>query len=230
MSVASENLSSVPVQRTLTKAVVSNVYGYSSNTGYTSPTLLYSPAPVRSGKTPLSPVAPLETPNAFASEIDDEDNCGSADESYPVNSNRTVTPSASLFEIRNVRFMNLPGHVSRQPETAGKIDRNLTDFQRESVVAFSDGGIESNPLERYCRSECPSFSFLSPPKRFVPNHCTKSLSVFEFCRIIPDEDEIASRLPAEPPSLFEDLAAQTKVRSAVLVDEPADDLSVASQQ
>ncbi|THD28550.1 hypothetical protein D915_000597 [Fasciola hepatica] len=220
-----------PMKMSITKSlplsVVSNLYYYTPTGagGCASPSQLYSPAPVRSGKTPMSPVAPLDSQCAFATEFSDDDVDDVFDENmgkYPghMTSDKNRAHSIYNFLYKQLGTRDLiTGRINSTGNTNTKpmiVQSSLISPLNLSVsVQSKQPQLVSSMTADHLHDS--SLSSQTIGKFGTDSLIAKSHSLLDFDTRM--DEEFTFRMQAEPFSLARDAVATSGLCVGVVCDE-----------
>ncbi|TGZ61963.1 hypothetical protein CRM22_007683 [Opisthorchis felineus] len=179
-------------------SMVSTRHGLSIGSGgVSSPTQLFSPAPVRSGKTPVSPVAPMEFTGILSSEYSDDD----ADE-------------VEIHESRHSALRTI--HPDKRLIEEDRTQVAKTDIFKNSSELLANQNAEvsfSNSDHVLFRSDCSHY------------HDKYHLYSLEYNKSVddsfPHDEEFNFRMRAEPVSLSVDIMISSGLHTAIVFDDGA---------
>ncbi|VDP73001.1 unnamed protein product [Echinostoma caproni] len=232
MSVAESKPPVMSITKSLPLSVVSNLYHcVASNAGgFSSPNQLYSPAPVRSGKTPMSPVAPLDSQYAFSTELSDEEE--EVDCDYQLNELSRFTMSPTRNRVHPF-YNNYYKQFATRASTgfgAGRITNGNSTTDQSSLISPLNLSVSTRTKQLLASSLITGHLDTSPilllqqqQQQQIPtatdtlSQIVKSRSVLDFDSR-PDE-EFAFRMQAEPFSLARDSVATGELCVGVVCDE-----------
>ncbi|KAA0195669.1 hypothetical protein FBUS_05576 [Fasciolopsis buskii] len=222
-------MSLAETKRPIQMPAVSNLYCYTPHCpgGYTSPSQLYSPAPVRSGKTPMSPVAPLDSPRALTTEFSDDDDTGDQLDECLNKFSRHITNDKNrtnhLYNFLYKQFGTRDSVTDRVHGPAGHTNAK-PPIDQSSLIVPLNLSTSVQPKQSYLvssvtadrlRDSCTMPQVVS---RFgAENLIVKSHSLLDFDSRL--DEEFTFRMQAEPFSLARDSLATGDLCVGVVCDE-----------